>query len=279
MPINQNIYPYNAQVNTLPVYLCGIGGSEYQYHIMRPEGYRDHQILFSASGKGILNFDSTTVNLAEDYWFFIPASYPHEYYPIEEKWDVRWVAFDGFACRNILEKLNMTKPFALRLNNSSSLQHIYNKMFTAQKTDKVYGDYTCSGLIYEYMLEFHRLVIDKNMSGGNDRSSILMPVLSFIDDNFRNDFPLTTLADIAGITPQHLCRIFRETMNMRPTEYLTKRRIEEAKFLLSKTNKPISEIYSLSGFSNPGYFSTVFKKFEGISPLEYRKKSDNVRMG
>ena len=246
---------------------------------MRPEGYRDHQILFSASGKGILNFDSTTVNLAEDYWFFIPASYPHEYYPIEEKWDVRWVAFDGFACRNILEKLNMTKPFALRLNNSSSLQHIYNKMFTAQKKDKVYGDYTCSGLIYEYMLEFHRLVIDKNMSSGNDRSSILMPVLSFIDDNFRNDFPLTTLADIAGITPQHLCRIFRETMNMRPTEYLTKRRIEEAKFLLSKTNKPISEIYSLSGFSNPGYFSTVFKKFEGISPLEYRKKSDNVRMG
>lgn len=39
MKINENIYPYNAEARKLPVHLTGIGGSEYQYHIIRNEGY------------------------------------------------------------------------------------------------------------------------------------------------------------------------------------------------------------------------------------------------
>ncbi|MCM1023248.1 MAG: hypothetical protein NC395_04230 [Prevotella sp.] len=150
-------------------------------------------MLFSAGDKGFLKYDGVTVTLAENFYFFLPANYPHEYCPLGEKWDVRWVAFDGYACADVLKKFNMTKPIALKLEKSDLMQSIYNKMFIAQKTDKVYGDYKCSGLVYEYLLEFHRLVIDKNMSGGKDRSSILMPVLTYIDDNFRRDFPMSEL--------------------------------------------------------------------------------------
>ena len=82
---------------------------------------------------------------------------------------------------------------------------------------------------------------------------------------------MTVLAEIAGITPQHLCRIFKETMNMRPNEYLTQRRLQEAKSLLQRNELPISEIAVRSGFPDAGYFSTVFKKHEGLSPLEYKK--------
>ena len=104
-----------------------------------------------------------------------------------------------------------------------------------------------------------------------DRNKLLLPVLDYIDENFHKDFALTILAKQAGISPQHLCRVFKETLNMRPLEYLTRRRLQEAKRLLQRTELPIAEIALQSGFPDAGYFSTVFKKHEGITPMEYKK--------
>lgn len=54
-------------------------------------------------------------------------------------------------------------------------------------------------------------------------------------------------------------------------EYLTQKRILEAKVLLCQTNKSIAEISRQTGYEDPAYFGTVFKKHEGISPGQYRK--------
>lgn len=272
MKINRDIYPHNIEVKKLPFYLAGIGGSETQSPIVRVEGYHWHQILFSECGKGTLKFDNTTVSIDEGDYIFLPAQYPHEYHPQGEKWDVKWTAFSGYACAHILSQFYMTKPLIIKPNESTALQSIYTKMFTLQKTDVLYCDYACSGLIYDYVIEFHRLLDSKINKVRNERNKLLLPVLNYIDENFRNDFTLTHLAKEAGITPQHLCRIFKESMNMRPTDYVVKRRLREAKRLIQQNELPISEVAIRSGFSDAAYFSTVFKKHEGLTPLEYRKR-------
>ncbi|UKI15757.1 MAG: hypothetical protein L6V87_08555 [Ruminococcus sp.] len=68
--INQYFYPYIGQVKDLPVYLAGIGGTEFQEHISRPEGYCWHQILFSAEGGGTLEFDDMSVKIPDRCFFF-----------------------------------------------------------------------------------------------------------------------------------------------------------------------------------------------------------------
>ena len=229
MKINENIYPYNAEARKLPVHLTGIGGSEYQYHIIRNEGYHWHQILYSAGGSGILKYDNSAIVINEGDFFFLPAGYPHEYYTENSLWDVRWVAFDGYACAHILSQFSMTAPVIISPQNGSPLPKLYSKMFTVLKTDRSYCDYSCSGYIYAYILEFHKLMDTKANKQRNDRSRLLAPVLDYIDENYRSDFPLTVLAELAGVTPQHLCRVFKDSMNMRPNEYLTQRRLQEAK--------------------------------------------------
>lgn len=276
MPVNQYIYPYNPHVWQLPIHLVGIGGSEYQGHILRPEGYCWGQLLHSVKGQGCLRYDSTTITLGEDWFFFLPANYPHEYYPLDNNWEVRWVVFDGPSCPQITKELNLTHPICIKPDDCSTLEKIYNKMFVAQKRDKVFGDYTCSGLIYEYLLEFHRRVSTTGASNGVNRSDLLMPVLNYIDNHFSQDFSMTVLAELVGISSQHLCRIFKETMHMRPTEYLTYRRLSEAKNLLHHTDISIAEIGAKCGFPDAGYFSTVFKRYEGLSPAEYRKNINNT---
>ena len=275
MRINQNLYPYNIEARKLPVHLTGIGGSEWQAHIVRTDGYQWHQILFSAKGDGILKYDNISVAIGEGEFFFLPASYPHEYYSENEKWEVRWVSFDGYSANHILSLLNMTKPTIIKPHESDTLESIFDRMFTAQNSDKFYCDFVCSGLVYEYIIEFHRHMNDRSNKVRSERSKLLLPVLNYIDENFRADFSLTVLAELAGISPQHLCRIFKESMNMRPGEYLTQKRLQESRRLLRISDLPISEIATLSGFPDAGYFSTVFKKHQGMTPMEYKKTHGN----
>lgn len=273
--LDQNEYPYIEQVKNLPVYLTGIGGTEWQGHIIREEGYYWHQILLCSGGSGILKYDNASIRITDNCLFFLPADYPHEYYPDEIKWDTRYVAFDGFACRDILSELNMAEPMVIKVTDSSSMKKLYDKIFVALKSDKVYGNYTCSGLVYSYILEFHRLASDCAVKGGAEKSNILMPALNYIDNNFRNDFSVAALAEISGVSQQYLCRIFKQTMNLRPNEYITSRRLMEAKRLLSESDMSVSEVAAQSGFSDTGYFCTVFRRYESITPVEYRKLYKN----
>lgn len=275
MSINCHMYPYNIEARKLPIHLTGIGGSEWQNPISRPQGYKWHQILYSASGTGYLKFDNSTVTVGEGTFFFLPAEYPHEYLPKDDRWDVRWVAFDGYSANHILSLLGMTKPVVVKPESPLELERIFDRMFKSQREDKLYCDFTCSGLIYDYLIEFHRCMDDKGSKSRNERSRVITNVLEYIDENYKKDFPLTDLADVAGVTPQHLCRIFKAAMNMRPNEYLVKKRVREAKRMMLRTEKQISEIASECGFPNAGYFSTVFKKLEGMTPAEYRSSVGN----
>ncbi len=272
MKITENIYPYNTDVKTLPFYLTGVGGSEQQIHILRSEGYYWHQILFSVNGNGTLKFDDCSVSIEKGDFFFLPMGYPHEYIPDSEQWEVQWVAFDGYACCQTLEQFGMTKPLILRPAESSAMQSIFGKLYTSQKTDRMMGCYTCSGLVYDCILEFHRLSDTTENKLRHDRSRLLTPALNYIDENYRNDFPLTILAEKAGVSPQHLCRVFKEVFRMRPNEYLTVKRLDEAKMLLHSSELSIAEIAVQTGFSDAGYFSTVFKSHESLTPTEYRKR-------
>ena len=166
---------------------------------------------------------------------------------------------------------DVTKPTVIKPYDADALQSIFAKMLAVQKSDKLHCDFICSGLVYEYIIEFNRHMNDRESRMRSERSRLIIPVLNYIDENFKHDFSLTVLSEIAGVSPQHLCRVFKEAMNMRPGEYLTKKRLQEARRLLRTSGLSIAEIASLSGFSDPGYFGTVFRKHEGITPAEYKK--------
>lgn len=76
---------------------------------------------------------------------------------------------------------------------------------------------------------------------------------------------------MCGISKQHFCRVFKKKLGIRPLEYLARKRISKAKVLLINTDKSIYEIGKETGYNAANYFGIVFKKYEGISPGEYRK--------
>lgn len=272
MKLEKSIYPYNPEARTLPFFLFGIGGSEYQGRVDRPDGYNWDQILFCAAGNGTLEYDGKEVQIGAGDYFFLPKNKPHTYYPDGELWEVRWIAFEGSVCDEILLRFGMTEPIVLTPADETTMERIFDKMVVSQENDILYCDHICSGLVYDYLIEFHRLMDADADSGRSRQLSMLLPVLRFMHDNFRSDISLAQLSEIIGVTPQHFCRVFRKTMNVRPSEFLTQIRLDEAKRLLSERDVPVSDAAERSGFRNAGYFSTVFRKHQGMSPAEYKKR-------
>lgn len=85
----------------------------------------------------------------------------------------------------------------------------------------------------------------------------------------------TTIRDISSsvyFSSNHFIRIFKQQTGQTPHEYLVSIRLEKAKEMLNNDEFCIEDIARLCGFVNPGHFSTLFKRFEGVTPTEYRKR-------
>lgn len=272
MKLEKSIYPYNPEARTLPFFLFGIGGSEYQARVSRPDGYKWDQILYCAEGSGKLEYDEKTIRVNAGDYLFLPKNKPHTYYPNEEKWDIRWIAFEGSSCDEILHRFGMIAPIIITPSDETTMERLFDKMVISQENDILYCDHTCSGLVYDYLIEFHRFMDTGADSTRSRQLSMLLSVLRFIHDNFHSDISMSQLSDIIGITPQHFCRVFKNTMNARPNEYLTRIRLDEAKRLLAEKDTSVADAAAMSGFRDAGYFSTVFRKHEGMSPSEYKKR-------
>ena len=181
------------------------------------------------------------------------------------------MTFDGLACDDALKNLGMTEPVVVNAVENGELENVFDKMVTSQRTDILYCGYTCSGLVYDYILEFRRFMETELASTRSRKLSMLLPMLQYMHSHFNEDFALSQLAAMLDITPQHYCRLFRESLNMKPGDYLLGLRMTEAKRLIRESRLPLSEIATLCGFNDASYFSTVFKKKEGVSPAVYRK--------
>ena len=100
---------------------------------------------------------------------------------------------------------------------------------------------------------------------------ILREAVAYIDENFdHDDMSLNRVADTVGMSPNHFSSIFSQEMGMTFIEYLIRQRMEKAKELLRTTQMRSSEVAYRVGYRDPHYFSSTFKKMQGVTPKEYR---------
>ena len=106
--------------------------------------------------------------------------------------------------------------------------------------------------------------------GANPPKRSVAMVLSLIERCYADDLALDDAAAIAGLSPSYLSRLFKEEMGTNFKDYLTTYRLERAKAGLRDPRRKIYEVAEEVGFRDQRYFSEVFKKRFGYSPLEYR---------
>lgn len=83
---------------------------------------------------------------------------------------------------------------------------------------------------------------------------------------------LAALADIVGVSPRHLSRLFRAELGISPIAYVEWTRIDIARRLLEECSLPIKAISHAVGFGSTATLRRAFQRRIGVSPLEYRRR-------
>lgn len=103
---------------------------------------------------------------------------------------------------------------------------------------------------------------------------LLDRVMKVINKNISNsDLSVDSIADEVGISRVHLHRKMKELTGQTPHDFIRNIRLKQAAHLLSSQNMNITEVMYACGFNNAASFSTIFKKFYGMSPREYMNEN------
>lgn len=103
-------------------------------------------------------------------------------------------------------------------------------------------------------------------------------IIDYINNNYDHDISLQNLSDMLHVSEYYLCREFKKNTNRTISDYIKRTRIMNAERLFIETDKNVTEVSLMTGFSNLTHFYRVFKDITGCSPSEYRKsirKSSN----
>lgn len=106
-----------------------------------------------------------------------------------------------------------------------------------------------------------------------DKSNIIIKTIDYMKENYMNSISLDEISKNIHLNPIYFCKIFKEETGDSLINYLIGIRLCKARELLSKGDFTVKEVAAMVGYSDPYYFSKLFKRYYGCSPTKYRNKA------
>lgn len=251
----------------LPIFLVGVGNEKQQPPVVRRSGFLYHQFIFVVVGTGIFEYDNKKTIIKQGSCIFIPKHIPHAYYGSSKEFTTAWISFDGTFAEPLLQQFSMSSICIIYSSRSTtSLFPLHQKLLTI--ASHRYDAERLSAITYELIVEFYKQQLHDSTSF--DFIFELEKIKIYIDHHYKNDISLDFLAEKFQISKYKICREYTKYYGYSPNQYQLLLRIQEAKNLLIQTNSTIKEISKSVGFEDNVYFGKVFKKFELVTPKQYR---------
>jgi len=156
--------------------------------------------------------------------------------------------------------------------------HLQVREYLLKPVDTEQLHLALSSLANKYRLEQQNL--EKNFSGActcHSAREIAELLRDYINKEYCHDINMNLIAENLNYSPSYLSKIFLQAYHMPPTKYLISLRMRKAKELMDRNpGYSIHMIGEAVGYEDPGYFSRIFKKYEGVSPQKYRGSTAEI---
>lgn len=167
-------------------------------------------------------------------------------------------------------------PFiTLKVSQKNEIITLLNRILRERQSDEIGSEFLNHLLVLELFVLISRALKMEWESSIQDKSPKLKELIQisvkYIHNNFERDISLGDVAKFVFLSPSYFTRAFKEEMGISPISYLLKVRVKRAEELLADTDQKISDIALSVGFSNQQRFNEIFKKYSGMTPLQYRK--------
>ena len=131
----------------------------------------------------------------------------------------------------------------------------------------------CKALILQILALLLRTQITRQLEDKSIHTIAIKKLMDAIQLNPSSAWNNKALAETMCLNEDHMAKLFKKIARMSPSEYISAVRHHHARQLLRETNNSIEAVGVSVGYSDPHYFSRIFRKHEGISPKQYRKLS------
>ena len=265
---------YTPPINSL--YITDIGfypRAEYHYR-ERPGGISQNILIYCTEGKGWLEVPSGHYDVNPNEFLIIPADTPHKYGADEKiPWTIYWVHFKGIQSPYFASLLS--KQYKDFVNYSPFLDErikIFDSIYKTLESGYSLDNLTYSNISFSYFLASLSF-IDKFASARHviEKDAVDFSI-EFMQNHLDVQLTLESLASSINLSVSHYSSIFRKKTGYSPVVYFNHLKIQHACQYLQFTTLRINEIASKLGIDDAYYFSRMFTKIMGISPLEYRNK-------
>lgn len=255
----------------LPLALEGMGIAHPQEPIVRSSGIPTYQWVQTVEGCGSISVDGKELLVPDGHGIFIPANKSHEYSAVSSSWVTNFLCFNGSQAGALLHSCGFDDAEVYRLEEPQCILHIEQQIYNLSVTTNSYKHYEISKLLYDIILDLSRLATCNSMLSNKSSNKKAIYAVRFMEEHFAEPISLSEIADSVGLSREYFCSAFKVETGISVFDYLQDVRIAKAKtYLLKYPEKTVKEIAAMAGFANSSYFGSVFKKFEHMTPNEFR---------
>lgn len=236
----------------------------------------EHILIYVIKGEMKYIIENSIFSIKENDFLFIQKDvyFTKDDFSNDCKYASITVKDDIFEKYDILKEIIDLKVVSV----SDSKKHIFEGIIQKIK-DEGASDGENSKLLTDiYIAELIALILRYKLSYETKDADITKSILSYINENYAKDISLEAISSYFSLSKCHFSKKFKSNMGIGINEYITSVRISNAEKLLTTTNMSITEVAYRVGYNDSNYFSSVFKKINGITPLKYAKKY-NVKRG
>lgn len=254
-----------------------LNGAAYDFnveHIVRPGGQDIGWWMQTRSGSGRVLSGKLDAIVGAGQAVWIAPGQSHELIADPKGWTVDWLSVSGSGLKQLSMSSDLfSQTSVVQLTDAPKLRELMDDIFETSLDLSPSANRKRSSLAYAFLLEVEKNSSIKAAGSSAQREQRLRPVLDYIAAHYQESIDLTTLAQLLEITPQHLCTMFRKQMEMRIFEYINLIRVQISKAqLIAKPDVPVRNIAHECGFEDVSYFCSIFKRFEKMTPGEYRRQ-------
>jgi AraC family transcriptional regulator of arabinose operon len=235
----------------------------------RDEGADQYILIYCIEGKGTINVNGRTYHIKRAEAFCIPRGNKHRYYAdSEDPWSILWIHFKGENTRYY--PLDECRTVQINSNYSENrMTGFFNLMFRVLERNYTMGNFIYLSQVLSLLLA--EVYFRERADETSDQNRQVTMVIRFMYNNLTRQLTLEEISEEVKLSRSYLNSIFKEQTGRSPVDFFIHVKMQEACKLLESTNMYIYEVSVSLGYTDPYYFSRIFKKVVGVSPKEYKK--------
>lgn len=256
----------------------GIGYTENNYSMKRPHYHDTYEIMLIENGERNITIENVSKHLSAGYMVLIE---PYTLHIAESCCNCRRYTMNIYApiMNNLLSNktldrlLNKMNTFIVHLGDREfdTALHIMNRIYSYfNRNDKDAKKLTYCA-IYEIMDFVCHIHISSPKLEYTAENNFVLKALQYVHNNYHTQVSLDLVSEYVNMSKSNFCLVFKKAIGETFSDYLNHVRISHVHRLLSETDLSLKEIADQTGFSNASYMTSVFRKFNGITPSELRK--------